>query len=183
RGHRVRLSAAVRFTAGAAGSAALNLNASTLSGSSGSGSVAWSQPVTGAGWHRVTLETDVPADASFLTLSFAVTGSGRLTFDDVNATADGVDVTGQLINPGMEEVVPGFPPRGWHLPATRCGAEFSLPPVPGAAAGLWAAELSGPHVRPVDLPLVEDLGGGVSAVVPVALPADDQGTFPHFSHP
>jgi len=28
-----------------------------------------------------------------------------------------------------------------------------------------------PHVRPVELPLVEDLGGGVSAVVPVALPA------------
>jgi len=35
----------------------------------------------------------------------------------------------------------------------------------------------------VDLPLVEDLGGVVSAVVPVALPADDQGTFPHLSQP
>ena len=182
RGHRVRLSAAVRFTAGAAGSAALNLNASTLSGSS----AAWSQPVigaSGAGWHRVTLEADVPADANFLTLSFAVTGSGRLTFDDVKATADGFDVTGQLINPGMEEVVPGFPSRGWLLSATPFGAEYSLTPVTGAAAGHWAAELSGPHVRPVELPLVEDLGGGVSAVVPVALPADDQGTFPHLSQP
>src|SRR6185436_2092835 len=172
RGHRVRLSAAVRFIAGTAGSAALNFNASTLSGT---GSAVWSQPVVGAGWHRVILETNVPADANFLTLSFAVTGSGRLTFDDVKATADGLDVTGQLINPGMEEVVPGFPPRGWLLSATPFGAEYSLNPVTGAAAGHWAAELSGPHVRPVDLPLVEDLGGGVSAVVPVALPADDQG--------
>lgn len=180
RGHRVRLSAAVRFTAGAAGSAALHLNASTLSGS---GSASWSQSITGSGWHRVTLETNVPADANFLTLSFAVTGSGRLTFDDVKATADGVDVTGQLINPGMEEVVSGFPPRGWLLSATPFGAEYSLTPVTGAAAGRWAAELSGPHVRPIDLPLVEDLGGGVSAVVPVALPADDQGTFPHLSQP
>jgi C-terminal processing protease CtpA/Prc len=170
RGHRVRLSAAVRFIAGTAGSAALNLNASTVS-------------ISGAGWHRVTLETDVPADASSLTLSFAVTGSGRLTFDDVKATADGLDVTGQLINPGMEEVVSGFPPRGWLLSAKPFGAEYSLTPVPGAATGHWAAELSGPHVRPVDLPLVEDLGGGVSAVVPVALPADDQGTFPHLSQP
>src|SRR5206468_10199955 len=68
RGHRVRLSAAVRFTAGTAGSAALNLNASTLSGS---GSAAWSQPVSGAGWPRVTLEADVPADAHLMSLSFA----------------------------------------------------------------------------------------------------------------
>jgi len=44
RGHRVRLSAAVRFTAGTAGSAALNLNASTLSGN---GSASWSQPIIG----------------------------------------------------------------------------------------------------------------------------------------
>ena len=42
RGHRVRFSAAVRFLAGAEGSAALNLNASTLGGS---GSAAWSQPI------------------------------------------------------------------------------------------------------------------------------------------
>ena len=131
----------------------------------------------------MTLETNVPADASSLTLSFDLTGSGRLTFDDVKATADGLDVTGQLINPDLEEVVPGFPPRGWLLSATPFGAEYSLSPVTGAAAGHWAAELSGPHVRPVGLPLVEDLGGGVSALVPVALPADDQGTFPHLSQP
>ncbi|MBW8878787.1 MAG: hypothetical protein JF614_27840 [Acidobacteria bacterium] len=184
RGHRVRFSAAVRFLAGDAGNAALNLQAATLGGS---GSASWSQPIgrdgRGLGWHRVTLETDVPADASSLTLSFDLTGSGRLTFDDVKATADGLDVTGQLINPDMEEVVPGFPPRGWLLNATPFGAEYSLSPVTGAAAGHWAAELSGPHVRPVGLPLVEDLGGGVSAVVPVALPADDQGTFPHLPQP
>lgn len=181
RGHRVRFSAAVRFLPGDAGSAALNLQASTLSGS---GSAPWSQPIPrGLGWHRVTLDANVPADASDLTLSFDLTGSGRLTFDDVKATADGVDVTGQLINPGMEEVVPGFPPRGWLLEATPFGAEYSLSPVTGASAGHWAAELSGPHVRPVGLPLVEDLGGGVSALVPVALPANDQGTFPHLSQP
>ncbi|MFY9823873.1 MAG: S41 family peptidase [Thermoanaerobaculia bacterium] len=181
RGHRVRFSAAVRFLAGDAGSASLNLQASTLGGS---GSAAWTQPIIrGLGWHRVTLETNVPADASSLTLSFDLMGSGRLTFDDVKATADGLDVTGQLINPDLEEVIPGFPPRGWLLNATPFGAEYSLSPVTGAAAGHWAAELSGPHVRPVGLPLVEDLGGGVSVLVPVALPADDQGTFPHLPQP
>lgn len=181
RGHRVRFSAAVRFLAGDAGSAALNLQASTLGGS---GSASWSQPIPrGLGWHRVILETPVPADASSLTLSFDLTGNGQLTFDDVKATADGLDVTGQLINPDLEEVVPGFPPRGWLLNATPFGAEYSLSRVTGAAAGHWAAELSGPHVRPVDLPLVEDLGGGVSAVVPVALPADGKGTFPHLPQP
>src|SRR4051812_26139917 len=181
RGHRVRFSAAVRFLAGDAGSASLNLQASTLGGS---GSAAWSQPIPrGLGWHRVTLETNVPSDASSLTLSFDLTGSGRLTFDDVKATADGLDVSGQLINPDLEEVVPGFPPRGWLLSHTPFGAEYSLSPVNGAAAGHWAAELSGPHVRPVGLPLVEDLGGGVSAVVPVALPANDQGAFPPLPQP
>src|SRR4051812_15835437 len=181
RGHRVRFSAAVRFLAGDAGSAALNLKASTLGGS---GSASWSQPIArSGGWQRVTLEADVPAGASDLTLSFDLTGLGRLTFDDVKATADGLDVTGQLINPDLEEVVPGYPPRGWLLNVTPFGAEYSLSPVTGAAAGHWAAELSGPHVRPVGLPLVEDLGGGVSALVPVALPADDQGTFPHLPPP
>ena len=183
RGHRVRFSAAVRFLAGAAGSAALNLQASTLGGS---GSAAWSQPIipsttSSGGWQRVTLEANVPADATDLTLSFDLTGSGRLNFDDVKATADGLDVTGHLINPDLEEVVPGFPPRGWLLSHTPFGAEYSLSPVTGAAAGHWAAELSGPHVRPVELPIVADLGGGVSALVPVALPADDQGTFPHLA--
>jgi len=180
RGHRVRLSAAVRFTAGAAGSAALNLNASTAGGS---GSAAWSQPILRGGWRRVTIETDVPADAFFLILSFDLTGSGRLTFDDVKATADGVDVTGHLMNPDLEEVVPGMPPHGWMLSAAPFGAVYSLNSVTGAAAGHWAAEISGPQVRPVALPLVEDLGGGVSALVPVALPADDQGTFPHLPQP
>jgi hypothetical protein len=181
RGHRVRFSVAVRFLAGEAGSAALNLQASTLGGS---GSASWSQPIPRSlGWQRVTLETDVPADATDLTLSFDLTGSGRLNFDDVKATADGLDVTGHLINPDLEEVVPGFPPRGWLLSHTPFGAEYSLSPVAGAAAGHWAAELSGPHVRPVGLPIVADLGGGVSALVPVALPADDQGTFPHLAPP
>ncbi len=180
RGHRVRFSAAVRFLAAEAGSAALNLHASTLGGS---GSAVWSQPIPrGIGWHRVTLETDVPADAFLLTLSFDLTGAGRLTFDDVKATADGVDVTGQLINPDLEEVVPGLAPRGWLLSAMPFGAEYSLEPVADAAAGRWAAELSS-HVRPIAPPIVADLGGGVSALVPVALPADDQGTFPHLPQP
>jgi hypothetical protein len=180
RGHRVRLSAAVRFTAGSAGSAALNLHAST---SGGSGSAAWSQPITRGGWRRVEIDAEVPGDANMLTLSFDLTGTGRLTFDDVRATADGLDVTGQLINPDMEEVVPGLSPRGWLLTAAPFGAEYSFGRVTDAAAGHWAAELAGPHVRPVALPLVADLGGGVSALVPMALPADDQGTFPHLPQP
>ncbi|HEX3556363.1 MAG TPA: S41 family peptidase [Thermoanaerobaculia bacterium] len=186
RGHRVRLSAAVRFTAGTAGSAALNLHASTVSGS---GSAAWSQPISRdgrdgrGGWQRVEIDAQLPGNANGLTLSFDLTGAGRLTFDDVRATADGLDVTGQLINPGMEEVVPGLPPRGWLLSHTPFGAEYSLSRVTGAAAGRWAAELAGPHVRPVGLPFVADLGGGVSALVPMALPADDQGTFPHLPQP
>jgi len=68
------VSAAVRFLAGDAGSAALNLQAATLGGS---GSASWSQPISrdgrGLGWHRVILETTVPADASSLTLSFDLT--------------------------------------------------------------------------------------------------------------
>jgi peptidase S41-like protein len=183
RGHRVRLSAAVRFTAGAAGSAALNLHAST---SGGSGSAAWSQPIARGGWQRVEIDAEVPGDAYLLTLSFDLAGTGRLTFDDVTATADGLDVTGQLINPDLEEVVPGLPPRGWLLSVTPFGADYSLRPVPDAdtaAAGQWAAELAGPHVRPVAPPIKADLGGGVSALVPMVLPANDQGTFPQLPQP
>ncbi len=180
RGHRVQLSAAVRFTAGAAGSAALNLNASTVSGS---GSAAWSQPIiTRGGWRRVEIDAQVPGDATLLALSFDLTGTGRLTFDDVRATADGLDVTGQLINPDLEEVVAGLSPRGWLLSHTPFGAEYSLRSAADAAVGHWAAELAS-HVRPVALPFVADLGGGVSALVPMALPANDQGTFPHLPQP
>jgi peptidase S41-like protein len=175
RGHRVRLAVAVRFTAGA-GSAALHLHAATLGGS---GAADWSQPIPRGGWQRVVIDAQVPADADLLTLSFDLTGAGRLTFDDVEATADGKDLTGQLINPDMEEVVPGLPPRGWLLSVTPFGTEYRLNPVTDAAAGHWAAELSGPQVRPVGPPIVADLGGGVSALVPKVLPADDQGTFPH----
>jgi hypothetical protein len=182
RGHRVRLSAMVRFTAGTAGSAALDLHASTAGGGGASGSVAWSQPIPRGGWQRVTIDAQIPGDASSLTLSVDLTGAGRLTFDDVRATADGLDVTGQLINPDLEEVVSGLPPRGWQLSHTPFGAEYSLRRVAGAAAGRWAAELAS-YVRPVGLPLVADLGGGVSALVPMALPADDQGTLPHLPQP
>jgi len=35
----------------------------------------------------------------------------------------------------------------------------------------------------VGLPLVEDLGGGVSVVVPVALPANEPGDLPHLPQP
>lgn len=180
RSHRVRLSAAVRFTAGAVGSAALDLHASTAEGSSAG---AWSRPIPRGGWQRVEIDADVPANSHLLTLSFDLTGAGRLTFDDVRATADGLDVTGQLINPDMEEVVPGLSPRGWLLSTAPFGAEYSFGRVAGAAAGRWAAELSGPQVRPVGPPIVADLGGGVSALVPRALPADDQGTLPHLPQP
>ncbi|HEV7668821.1 MAG TPA: S41 family peptidase [Thermoanaerobaculia bacterium] len=174
RGHRVRISAAVRFTDDAAGTATLNLHATTAGGS---GSAASSQPISRGGWRRVEIDTQVPADANLLTLSFDLAGTGRLTFDDVRASADGLDVTGQLINPGIEEVVPGLPPRGWLLTHTPFGAEYRVRRVGGAAAGHWAAELAS-QVRPVALPIVADLGGGVSALVPLALPANDQGTFP-----
>src|SRR5262249_19102771 len=73
RGPRVRLSAMVRFTAGAAGSAALNLQSST----SGGNNSAWSQPITRSGWRRVEIDAQVPGDATALTLSFDLTGSGR----------------------------------------------------------------------------------------------------------
>jgi ABC-type amino acid transport substrate-binding protein len=181
RGHRVRLSAAVRFTAGA-GSAALNLHASTQGGSGGSGAAAWSQPIPHGGWQRVEIEADLPADATLLTLSFDLTGTGRLTFDDVQATADGVDVTGQLINPDLEEVLAGLPPRGWLPTSSPFGAEYTLDSVTRAASGHWAAELAS-YVRPVQPPIVADLGGGVSALVPMVLPADSQGTFPHLPQP
>ena len=174
RGHRVRISVAARFSDGATGAATLNLHAFTVSGSE---SGAWSQTIPRGGWQRVEIDADVPADANLLTLSFDLAGAGRLTVDDVRATADGLDVTGQLINGGFEEVVPGLAPRGWLLSHTPFGAEYSLRRVADAAAGRWAAELAS-HVRTVGLPIVADLGGGVSALVPVALPANDQGTFP-----
>ncbi len=175
RGHRLRLSAAVRFTA-AGGSAALHLDATTAGGTT-----AWNQPIlpnsAGGGWRRVEIDAQLPGDANLLTLSFDLTGNGRLTFDDVRASADGVDVTGQLINPDLEEVVAGLPPHGWLPTATPFGAEYRLRSVAGAAAGHWAAELA-LHVRPVQAPIVADLGGGVTALVPMVLPADDQGTLP-----
>jgi Peptidase family S41 len=178
RGHRLRISAAVRFTAGA-GSATLDLHVSTPGGN---GPTVWSQPISRGGWRRVEIDAQLPGDASLVTLRFDLVGTGRLSFDDARATADGLDVTSQLLNPGLEEVIPGLPPHGWLLSAAPFGAEYSLRPVGDAAAGRRSAELAS-FVRPVPPPIVADLGGGVWTLVPMSLPADAQGTFPHVSLP
>jgi len=178
RGHRVRLSAALRRTAAAGSTANLTLLVYTFSGE---GFQDWSQPIPAGGWGRVELDVAVPADAYYMYLSLDLYGEGKLTFDDVRATADGVDVTDHLLNPGFEEVVPGLPPRGWLLDAVPFAADYRLRPVSGGTAGRWAGELSGPHVQPLPLPLHKNLGGGVSVMVPLTLPADAQGTLPRGS--
>jgi C-terminal processing protease CtpA/Prc len=108
--------------------------------------------------------------------------------DDVSLEIVGGERIGalpQVVNPSFEEGEAGWEPDGWSLEgaATAAGYSFSRSgelPHSGKWSGLLASAdpKSLVSAKPEE-PYVADLGGGVSALVPLAVWADASGTLPH----
>ena len=150
----------------------------TIIAYSPSGPSFYGAPVT-ASWATVELEVELPADTYAAYLTFDLYDKGTLDFDDIRLTADGLDVSNSFHNPDMELRQEGFPTPGWAGLITISAVPYEIesrgdnPP-----QGDWYARIDGPQALPVSPPVVRSLGGGVRAIVPVAMPADDEGTFP-----
>ena len=151
----------------------------------GSGVEFFAAPVLSDSWHRVEIEADLPPDTFFLDFYFFGAGEVTLDLDDFQITADGYDADAAIFNPGMETgALAGFPPPGWLPARSPFSAGYRLELADGDPfEGQWFARMSGPEPLPVPWPAVRALGGGVTAVVPLAVPANDEGTLPHRDPP
>jgi C-terminal processing protease CtpA/Prc len=133
----------------------------------------------GAGeWRIREVSAEVPKDAAVLEIDLGLAGEGRVWWDDVSVEVEGgTGAAAPLDNPGFETA--GYVGvAGWDLPwdARRAGygAELSEDrPKSGRHSLLvsWTKPDPAAVPRPEE-PLVADLGGGVSALIPLALYQD-----------
>jgi C-terminal processing protease CtpA/Prc len=144
-------------------------------------------PVTAADWRTYEVSGEVPADAVLLAVDLGLGSGGRVWWDDLSlAVGDGP--AEPLLNGGFDLADEDGGPAGWNLEwdVRRAGYRLSLSaerPRSGRYSLLLAAGApAGPCPRP-DEPLAADLGGGVSALVPLALRRDGLGTLPHVPAP
>lgn len=146
--------------------------------------------ITGGTWSEVELISQVAPDAQALIVGVALDREGKVWVDDI--ALEVFDQGGRhdphaVVNPSFEDGDPGWAPDGWDLTHSEQISGYSVtrgeaeprPPHGGRFSALLAS--SDPEslvpVQPGE-PLEADLGGGVSALVPLALWADAAGTLP-----
>jgi C-terminal processing protease CtpA/Prc len=143
--------------------------------------------VTANEWRAVELSAEVPADAQDLEIDLGLSAGGRVGWDDLSLQAAGGPgaAADPLANTGFEIAGYDGSPAAWDLERSskRAGYRATLStgrPRSGKSSLLlsWAKPDPSSSPRP-DEPLVADLGGGVSALIPLALYKDGQGTLPH----
>jgi len=137
-------------------------------------------------WHATEITGDVASDAEWVAFGFALDRQGKVWIDDVSLETLGETAgdSHRVANPSFEEGDAGWQPDDWEiLPATEA-AGYSLTrsaeqPYSGRWSGLLASADPKTLVTDPGAPFVTDLGGGVSALIPLALWADAAGTLPH----
>ncbi len=142
-------------------------------------------------WQPVEISGEVPADAEGLEIDLGLTGGGSAGWDDLSLQVAGGPgaAADPLGNPDFEIAGYDGAPAGWELPrdARRTGYHEALStdrPKSGKGFLLLSWTKPDPSTDPQPYePLVADLGGGVSALVPLALYKDAQGTLPHAAMP
>lgn len=140
-------------------------------------------PSTAGEWRVEELTATVPDGITALGVELELASGERVSWDDVTLEIVGAEPPAQpfLDNPGFESVRPDGGPADWFLDGEvkRRGYAVALSG-DGAKSGK-SAVLS--YEKPAQVspaePLVADLGGGVSAIVPLALYKDSRGTLPH----
>ena len=149
--------------------------------------------VATGGWRPYEVAADVPKDATGLEIDLGLAGEGRVWWDDVSLEVAGGPGTAasRLENPDFETAggAGANGPAGWDLPweARRAGYSATLSedhPKSGRRSLLVSYTKPDPSSFPrPEEPLAADLGGGVSALIPLALYRDAQGTLPHAPQP
>jgi C-terminal processing protease CtpA/Prc len=184
RGRRVTLRGVVRAEKGPA---VLRLKSYVKDGAEPA-TLAEAKPAAGNGdWQPFEISAEVPATADGLEVDLGLAAGGRVWWDDLSLRAAGAPDAAAPPLPNADFEIAGYDgaPAGWELDrASRlAGYRATLStdrPRSGKGSLLlsWAKPDPASHPRPEE-PLVADLGGGVSALVPLALYRDAQGTLPH----
>jgi C-terminal processing protease CtpA/Prc len=189
KGKRVRLRAWMRAEMEAGGRVQLGLRVDRAGGQPGFFDNMADRPLFSTPWKQVEIEGDVAPDAERILVLLVMTGGGKAWLDEVSlAPVDGkADPT--LLNPGFDEGETGTQPPGWLFPyeSVRAGYHLVLRRGDACRKGGCSEISNDPiatprFVRPDQVPET-DLGGGVTAWVPVTLYADAKGTLPHASAP
>jgi hypothetical protein len=189
RGKRVRLRAQVRAEVQPGGFAQLGLRVDRAGGKPGFLANMADRPIRDAAWRTYEIEGDVAPDAERIVVLLVLTGGGKAWLDSVSlAPVDGGG-GGALANAGFEEGEAGAQPPGWYFPYESIRAGYHLllrrgePCRLGGCAEVASDEIATPRIPRPEEVLEADLGGGVSAAVPLALWADASGTLPRPAPP
>jgi C-terminal processing protease CtpA/Prc len=184
RGKRVILRAWSRAEVRGAHKAALGLNVIRADNSLVSEQKA---EVTSPEWRVYELAADVAPDAEGLMIAVGLIAEGRSWWDDVTLEVEGGGGPAKTLlkNGDFEAAGDGSKPSGWTFggAAERVGYRAVLSeeaPKSGrrSLAFSWTPPDASKLPKPGE-PFVADLGGGVSAMVPLALYKDGKGTLPH----
>ncbi len=181
KGRRIRLRARVRAELSSGGRFQLGLRVDRRDGRPGFLDNMADRPIVGTtGWRVVDLEGEVAPDADRIVVLAVLSGQGRVWLDEVSLAPLSGRTKVKLENGGFDSGEVGTEPAGWELPYDSIGAGFHVDLDRGAACALDAcAVISSDDVaeprfgRPYE-PLLFDLGGGVSARVPIALWLDEE---------
>jgi C-terminal processing protease CtpA/Prc len=189
RGRKIRLRAAVRAEVEGANQAQMWLRVDRPNRERGFFDNMGDRPIRSADWQVYTIEGEVAEDAERIALGMILQYAGKVWVDDATLETVGGDddAAPGLTNGGFEEAAEDGGPRGWMLPPPVRAAGFELTATDqGAHAGERAALLAyapkelpePPELPDPREPFAADLGGGVSALLPLSLFVDAQGTRP-----
>jgi C-terminal processing protease CtpA/Prc len=140
-------------------------------------------------WRPFEISAEVPAEAAALEIDLGLGAGGCVWWDDLSLAGAPGGTADPLANPDFEIAGYDGSPAGWELPreSQRAGYHSTLSadrPRRGKGSLLISWEKPDPSSFPrPEEPLTADLGGGVSALIPLALHKDAQGTLPHAAVP
>ncbi|HYG61285.1 MAG TPA: S41 family peptidase [Thermoanaerobaculia bacterium] len=183
RGKKVRFRAAVRAEVQGENQAQLWLRVDRPNGEMGFFDNMRDRPIRQGEWNVYEITGDVAPDAQGIVAGVMLDQEGRVWIDEASLEAVGEEGRNLLQNGGFETDAPGAPPAGWSLPGRGDRSRYSFrvteeSPWRGRRSAVIAYTREEPSGDP-GKPFVADLGGGVSAMVPLALYADDRRTLPH----
>ncbi|MFL6231764.1 MAG: S41 family peptidase [Thermoanaerobaculia bacterium] len=190
RGKRVVVRAAARAEVPADSPAVLRLRSSSQGAWEPALIAETKPPITANEWRTYEVSGEVPANAEWIEVDLGLSAGGRVWWDDVSLeVAGGPSGAASPILNGDFESGGDDSPGAWDIDwrARRDGYRAVLStegPKSGRRSLLisWAKPDPSSFPKPGE-PLVADLGGGVSALIPMALYKDAQGTLPHLPAP
>jgi hypothetical protein len=141
-------------------------------------------PVSGESWRRYEIILNLPAATRSIILGLRLTGNGAAWLDDVRLRdLSEPESTHAIFADGFERGEAGLPPPEWYVPSSSREAGFRVEttsemPYAGKQCVRVARRLDVDIPDPGQ-PLIDDLGEGLAALVPLALYTDTSGTLPH----